>query len=98
MEKQTLEREALYDYVPPDGEKIPRNVEREPTDDGMPDDGEIRAATNRCRNGRAGGVCRMRAEDVKGWLRDMEREEAEEDGCKNRSDTWCLVVQLIHDI
>ena len=98
MEQQTLEREALYGYVRPDGEKIPRNVERDPTDHEKPDDEEIRATTHRCRNRRAGGVSRMWAEDVKGWLRDMEREEAGEEGCESRGGTWRLVVKLIQHI
>ena len=40
-----------------------------------PLDAELRAAVKKLRNGRAGGESTMRAEDIKSWLRGMEREE-----------------------
>ena len=36
MEAQTVEREALYNYVPPPGEKIPKNVDRPRRNDEAP--------------------------------------------------------------
>ena len=81
---------------PPTVKKIPCNVKRNPVVDGK--DMYIRAAMMWCRSGRAGGVSRIRAEDVKGRLRDMEQEEAEEEGYNNAGDMWRLVVRLMQHI
>ena len=55
--------------------------ESPPLADGAPPDEELREAVRKLRNGRAGGGSGMRAEDIKSWLRDVEREEeAEKEG------------------
>ena len=64
MEAQTVEREALYDYVPPPGEKIPKNVDRPRQNDEAPSNAELREAVKACGNGRAGGGSEMRDKDV----------------------------------
>ena len=75
MARQTKEREDLYARQEPPGDPIPCNVSRPPLADGAPPDSELRAAVNKPRNGRAGDGSKMRAEDLKAWLRGMEREE-----------------------
>ena len=69
LEAQTVEREALYDYVPPSGEKIPKNVDPPRQKDKAPSDAKLQEAVKACGNGRAGGRSRIRAEDVREWLR-----------------------------
>ena len=97
LEAQTVEREKLYDHVPPPGEKIPCNADRPRQNDEAPSDAEIREAAKRCGNGRAGGGSRMRAEDLRKWLRGAELEE-EKEGYEGAGDTWRLVVRLIRHI
>ena len=87
MEEQTVEREALYDYVPPPGARITKNTTRPPQNDDAPSDAELREAVKACGNGRAGGGSRMRAEDMKGWLRRAELEETQE-GYVGAGDNW----------
>ena len=41
----------------------------------MPDEGEIEWAVKRLRNNRVGGLLRMQAEDLKGWLAAARRGE-----------------------
>ena len=48
------------------------------------------------RNGRAGGILGMKAEDVKGWLEDMVEEE--EEGTEGKGDTWKIFDKLIQVI
>ena len=67
-------------------------------DKGKPSNTKIRAAMMWCGSERAGGVSRIRAEDVKGRLQDMEQEEADEEGCDNTGDTWRLVGRLMQHI
>ena len=95
-------REDLYGYQPPPGERIPRNADRAPSDDGPPTDEELREATKWSGNGKSGGASSMRAEDLKDWLRGVEEEEeaeAEEtEGFQGRGDTWRMLVKLIQHI
>ena len=44
MEAQTVEREELYNYLPPPGEKIPKNVDRPRQNDEAPSYAELREA------------------------------------------------------
>ena len=49
-------------------------------------------------NGRARGAVGIRAEHIKGWLRNMEREEKEEHGNEGVGDAWRKFVKFIHAI
>ena len=102
MARQTEEREELYARRDPPGEPIPCNVARPRLKDGPPPDEELRAAVKKLRNGRTGGGSTIGAEDVKGWLFGIEREErARKEGVEGQEgagDSWCLFVQLIQHI
>ena len=91
--KQTAEREELYRKVPPPGDPIPINVEPFDVNDDCPEDAAIRAAVKQLRNGRAGGASKMKAEDIKDWLRGMIEEE--EEGKEDAGYEWKLFVELI---
>ena len=82
MERQTQERVELYGKVNPPGAPIPINVDAFDVADDAPSDGELRVAVaTGLRNGRAGGASRVRAEDMKEWLRGARAEEkAQEEG------------------
>ena len=69
MARQTAERVALYQRVPPPGESIPINVDPFQIDDSVPKEPEIRAVVKGLRTGRAGGASGMTAEHIKEWLR-----------------------------
>ena len=77
MEKQTKGWEDLYGYQQPPGERIPKNADRAPLDDGPPTDEELCRATKRSGNGKSGGASSMRAKDLEDWLRGAEEEEEE---------------------
>ena len=102
MEEQTKGREDLYGLHTPPGERIPRNADRAPSDDGPPTDEELRGATKRSGNGKSGGASAMRAEDLKEWLRGAEEEEAAEaertEGFQGRGDVWRMLIKLVQHI
>ena len=78
---QTVEREKLYTRVPTPGDKIPSHVDRPPMNNDHSADEELRRAVKRSRNGRSGGVSKIRAEDLKMWLKGVEnKEKAREKG------------------
>ena len=56
MEKQTLEREALYTKVPPSGDRIPCNTPTTDIDNNEPQDGEICPVVVVAKNGKARGI------------------------------------------
>ena len=75
---------------------------------GVPTEAEIEWAVKRLQNNRAGGLSRMRAEDLKGWLAaarrgDKEREAATRDGGGREhrehrtedEENWARVVELV---
>ena len=81
MGRQTRERRELYAKVPPPGDPIHINVDAFPVRDEVPEEPEIRAKVKNLRNGRSGGAAKIRAEDIKQWLRGMiEEEEKGTDG------------------
>ena len=102
MEKQTLEREKLYERVAPPGDPIPCNVPATPVNGRPPEDHEIRAAAQKMSNRRTGGSGGMKAEHIKEWLQGAIREEkAVLDGTEvliGVGDTWRLLVTLIQRI
>lgn len=63
------EFEDLYRESTPVGPPIPIHVAPAPVDDSVPSEEEIRNAVARLRNNRATGPSKMRAEDVKNWLK-----------------------------
>ena len=103
MERQTQERVELYGKVNPPGAPIPINVDAFDVADDAPSDGELRVAVaTGLRNGRAGGASRVRAEDMKEWLRGARAEEkAQEEGLQGHEgagDRWRALVELIQAI
>ena len=102
MEAQTEEQEKLYARVPPLGDKIPSYVERPPMNDNHPANKDLRRAVKRSHNERSGSVSKMRAEDLKAWLKGAENEEQArekgEEGYKGAGDSWRLLLKLIHHI
>ena len=82
LEEQTRERVALYRKRAPPGERIPSRAERPPLSDTPPTDEELRLAAKRSNNGRSGGASKMRAEDLKEWLRGAEEEERASSQCR----------------
>ena len=76
----------LYARREAKGEAIPINIDPADVKDDTPSDGEIRDAVRKLRNGRAGGASKMKAEDIKGWLRGLLREEKEEEGEEDAGD------------
>ena len=72
MEKQTLEREAVYVKVPPPGNRIPRNTHTTNIDDNEPQDDEIRPVVMASKRGKAPGVHKVQAKKIKTWLWKME--------------------------
>ena len=47
------------------------------------------------RNGRSGGTSGIQAETIKGWLREIEREEKEEEGNTGAGDAWRTFIKPI---
>ena len=94
LASQTAERVDLYAARPPPGENVPLNVTPIPVPDDPPSDQEIRGVVSQLRNGRAVGATGMKAEHIKGWLRSVKREEAE-DNAEGAGDRWRLCVSLI---
>ena len=80
------ERVALYSRVPPPGDSIPLEIEPFEVEDRVPDEGEIEWVVKRLRNKCAGGLSRMRAEDLKGWLAAARRGEKGETADKGGGD------------
>ena len=80
----------------PPGNPIPINVKPFAIDDSVPKEPEIRAVVKELRNGRAGGASGIKAEHIKQWLHDMEREEEQGTaGHGNIGNNWQLFVELI---
>ena len=75
IESQPVEREKLYDCVPPPGDKIPSHIQQPPMNGEHPANEEVRRAVKRSYNGWSGGVSKMRAEDLKTWLKGAENKE-----------------------
>ena len=96
MERQTREREDLYAEAPPEGDPIPCNVEPIEVEDGAPSDALLRSIVKKLKSGRSKGAAGMRAEDLKGWLAGIEREE--EDDIAHAGDNWRLFVQLVQAV
>ena len=65
----------MYSHVPPPGDNIPVAIQYCMVKDLVPEEGEIEWAVKRLRNNRSGGASRMRAEHIKGWLTEAQREE-----------------------
>ena len=80
MATQTAEREELYRKVHPPGEPIPWNVDTTDVENAVPGNAEFREVVAGMRNGRAGSVFGMKAEDLKGWLQGVVSEEKEGGG------------------
>ena len=68
LRRVTAEREKLYSRVPPPGDTIPVTIALFTVEDCVPSEAEVVWSVKRLRNNRAGGLSRMQAEDLKGWL------------------------------
>ena len=101
---------AIQPDTPPPGDNIPVTIEPFAVEDGVPAEEEIEWAVKRLQNNCAGGVSRMWAEDLKGWLAaarrgEKERETATKDGGggkgesrkddKAGAENWTWVVDLV---
>ena len=75
MEKQTLEREALYAKVPPPGDRIPCNTSTTIIKYNEPQDDEIRLVVVAAKRGKAKGIDKVQAKHIKTWLWRMKCEE-----------------------
>jgi hypothetical protein len=92
MDKYTVTCEELNDYIPPPGEPIPGNIEHPPLSDEASEDAEILRVIVKSGSGRSGVGSKMRAEDLKTWLRNIEHEEKAEAegkyGLAGMGDAW----------
>ena len=68
IEQITAERVALYSRVPSPGDNIPVAIEPFEVEDSVMEEGGIELAVKRLCNNRSGGLSRMQAEYLKGWL------------------------------
>ena len=71
------ERVDLYRHVPPSGENIPIFVEPFPVEDSVPKEDKIEWEVKWLQNHHSGGPSGMRDENLKGWLTEKRKEEAE---------------------
>jgi hypothetical protein len=96
MERQTSEWVDLYARRDSPGNPLPINVIPSEINDEVPSDGELRGVVGELTNGRAAGASGMRAEHVKKWLNDVQREEDPEgQGAEGAGDNWCLFIRLV---
>ena len=75
LERITAEKVAMYSHVPPPGDNIPVAIKPFMVKNSRPEEGGIEWVVKRLRNNRSGGASRMRAEHIKGWLTEAQREE-----------------------
>ena len=74
MVRQTAEHVELYARAPPMGEALPFNFPHFKISNNMPTDSEIRKVVGGLRNGQAIGATGMKAEHIKVWLEEIQRE------------------------
>ena len=99
MDVQTKEQKELYKEHELPGELIPINVTLYKVEDEVPSDNQIREAVKESlKNERAEGASNMRGEDIKGWLRGIEKEEWDDNVHAEAEDSWRLFVQLVQTI
>jgi hypothetical protein len=100
MARQTEDRVELYRRRDSPGDLLPINLQGPAIPDEVPSDHEIMDAAWDLPSGRAGGALKMRAEDIKRWLRGITLEEDPKTGPDNvvEGDNWHLLVGLIQAI
>ena len=99
VDVQTKEQEELYREHEPPGERIPIKVERYKVEDEVPSDDQIREAVKESlKNGRAERASKIHGEDIKGWLRGIEKKERDNNGQAEAGDPWRMCVQLVQTI
>ena len=76
FERITAERVDLYHHVPSPGENFPLSVEPSQVKKLVPTDDDTEWAVKRLRNHNSGVTSRMRAEHLKGWFSEAQKEEA----------------------
>ena len=64
LKKQTLEREQLYNRVPPPGDPIPSHIEQTPMNNKHSADQEVRRTVKKDANGRMSGASKTRTKDL----------------------------------
>ena len=67
-----LKREQFYNRFPPPGGPIPSHIKLPPVNDNWPLDHKVQRAVKKGGKGRTGGASKMRTEDLKIWLADVE--------------------------
>ena len=94
-------KEALRSRPPP-GDKVPSHIQRQLMNNEHPADKEVRWEVTVSHDRRSGGVSKIRAEGLKTWLKGDENKEQlrekGEDGYEGASDSWRLLLKLIHRI
>ncbi len=96
MKRQTSEWVDLYARRDLPGNPLPINVTPAEINNDLPSDGELRGVVGELTDGRVAGASGMRAEHVKKWLHDMQREEGPEgQGAEGAGDSWRLFIWLV---
>jgi hypothetical protein len=100
MVRQMEEQVEIYQQQDSPGEPLPINLQGPAILDDVPPDHEIRDAARDLSNGRAGGVPKMRTEDIKQWLCGITLEEDPKKGPGNvgEGDNWRFLIGLIQAI
>ena len=101
MLNQTNGHAKLYTKQTPPGDPIPVHLKAKfDVRDETPPEKEIREAVKggRLKNNRADGASRMRAEDIKSWLKGKEEEEKDPDGHEGAGYKWDLFIKLVQSI
>jgi hypothetical protein len=100
MAQQTEEQVELYQRQDSPEGLLPINLQGPVIPNKVPSNHEIRDAAWDLLRGRMGGASKMRAEDIKRWLRSITLEEDPKKGPDNiwEGDNWCLLVGLIQAI
>jgi hypothetical protein len=100
MARQMEDRVELYRRRDSSRDPLQINLQGPAIPDKMPSDHKIRDAARDLPSGRAGGASKMRAEDIKQWLRCITLEEDPEKGPNNvgEGNNWRLLIGLIQVI
>jgi hypothetical protein len=104
MVRQMAKHVEMYARAPPMGEALPFSFPHFEICNDMPTDSEIRKVVGGLRNGQAGGATGMKAEDIKVWLDEIQREEKtamENHGREadpGAGHKWRIFVELIQAI
>ena len=85
----SADRAELYRCSPPEGLQVPLLVQTAEVNVSIPSEAEIEVAVQGLKIGIAGGQLGIRAEDLKGWIREA---KLEKEPTRRR---WEIVVRLV---